>query len=163
MRAKGIEILGFCITPAILCSHLEDNGVSSPCLRALLNPNDKQDIVLAYSLLKEIWTLPPPPANCDPAFTLACQALNVYREFAQHLMLPYVCIDLSLEEQLVHLSAVAHLVFHLYRHNSAGIHFMPVQSYLNIILMIKNAFFCIVKAKVDNPASNFYLISLGTD
>ena len=163
MRTKGVEILGFCITPSILRSHLESNGVSSPRLRALLNPNDKQDVVLAYSLLKEIWTLPPPPANCDPAFALARQALNVYGEFARHLMLPYVCIDLSLEEQLVHLSAAAHLVFHLYRHNSAGIRFMPVQSYLDIVLMIKNAFFCVAKAKVDNPTSNFYLISLGTD
>ena len=78
-------------------------------------------------------------------------------------MLPYVCIDLCLEEQLIHLSAAAHLAFQLYRHNSAGTRFMPVQSYLDIILMIKNVFFCVAKVKVDNPTSNFYLISLGTD
>lgn len=29
--------------------------------------------------------------------------------------------------------------------------------------MIKNTFFCVKKVKVDNPANNFYLISLGTD
>ncbi|KAH9074231.1 hypothetical protein EDB83DRAFT_2312565 [Lactarius deliciosus] len=163
MRTKGVEILGFCITPSILRSHLESNGVSPPRLRSLLNPNDKQDVVLAYSLLKEIWSLPPPPENCNPAFALARQALNIYGEFARHLMLPYVCIDFSLEEQLVHLSAAAHLAFHLYRHNSASTRFMPAQSYLDIVLMIKNAFFCIAKAKVDNPTSKFYLISLGTD
>jgi hypothetical protein len=78
-------------------------------------------------------------------------------------MLPYVCIDLSLEEQLIHLGAAAHLAFHLYRHNSTSTRFIPVQSYLNIILMIKNVFFCVAKAKVNNPASKFYLISLGTD
>ena len=163
MRTKGIEILGFCITPSILRSHLESNGVSLTRLRSLLNPNDKQDVVLAYSLLKEIWSLPPPPVNSSPAFTLARQALNVYGDFARHLMLPYVCIDLCLEEQLIHLSAAAHLAFHLYRHNSAGTRFMPVQSYLDIMLMIKNVFFCVAKAKVDNPTSSFYLISLGTD
>jgi hypothetical protein len=163
MCAKGVEILGFCITPSILHSHLESNDVSSPRLRSLLNPNDKQDVVLVYLLLKEIWSLPPPPENSNPAFTLARRALNVYRGFARHLMLPYICIDLSLEEQLIHLSAAAHLTFHLYHHNSAGTCFMLVQSYLDIILMIKNAFFCVAKAKVNNPTSKFYLISLGTD
>lgn len=163
MCAKGVEILGFCITLSILRSHLKSNDVSSPRLRSLLDPNDKQDVVLVYSLLKEIWSLPPPPENSNPAFTLACHALNVYGGFARHLMLPYICIDLCLEEQLIHLSAAAHLAFHLYRHNSAGTRFMPVQSYLDIILMIKNAFFCVAKVKVNNPTSNFYLISLGTN
>ncbi|KAH9004151.1 hypothetical protein EDB86DRAFT_3208354 [Lactarius hatsudake] len=163
MRNKGVEILGFCITPSILRSQLEYNGVSSHQLRSLLNPNDKQDVVLAYSLLKEIWSLPPPPAGSDPAFALARHALNIYGEFAQHLMLPYVCVDQNLDEQLIHLSAAAHLAFLLYRHNSASTRFMPRQSYLDIVLMVKNAYFCVAKMKVDNPIANFYLISLGTD
>ena len=80
-RTKGVEILGFCITPSILRSHLESNGVSLTCIRSLLNPNDKQDVVFAYSLPKEIWLLPPPPVNSSPAFTLVRQALNVYGDF----------------------------------------------------------------------------------
>ena len=60
MRAKGIEILGFCITPAILRSQLEHHSISPHHLGSLLNPNDKQDILLAFSLLREIWSLPPP-------------------------------------------------------------------------------------------------------
>ena len=106
---------------------------------------------------------PPPPVNSSPAFTLVQQALNVYGNFARHLMLLYVCINPCLEEQLIHLSAAAHLAFQLYCHNLVGTHFMPVQSYLDIILMIKNVFFCVAKAKVDNPTSNLYLISLGTN
>jgi hypothetical protein len=47
MCTKGVEMLGFCVTPAILCSHLESNAVSSPRLQSLLNPNNKQDVVLA--------------------------------------------------------------------------------------------------------------------
>ncbi|KAJ7836591.1 hypothetical protein B0H13DRAFT_1652031, partial [Mycena leptocephala] len=34
---------------------------------------------------------------------------------------------------------------------------------VNIILMIKNAFFCVAKAKIDIPDSEFFLILLGTD
>ena len=163
MRNKGMEILGFCVTPSILRSQLESNGISPHQMRSLLNPNDKQDVVLAYSLLREIWSLPPPPASCDPTFALARRALNIYGEFARHLTLPYVCIDLNLDEQLIHLSAAAHLAFLLYRHNSASTRFIPRQSYLDIVLMIKNAYFCVAKAKVDNPTANFYLTLLGTD
>lgn len=163
MRSKGVEIMGFCITPAVLRSQLEHNGISPHHLRSLLNPNDKQDVVLAYSLLREIWSLPPPPATCDPTFALARRALNIYGEFVRHLMLPYVCIDMNLDEQLIHLSAAAHLAFLLYRHNHATTRFVPRQLYVDIILMVKNAYFCVAKMKVDNPTGNFYLILLGTD
>jgi hypothetical protein len=78
-------------------------------------------------------------------------------------VLPYVCIDLSLDEQLIHLSTAAHLIFYLYRYNAVGTSFMPVQSYTDIIIMTKNAFFCVAKTKVDNPGGKFYIISLGTD
>ena len=70
----------------------------------------------------------------------------------------YVCIDLNLDKQLIHLSVAAHLVFHLYHDNSAHTQFMPTQSYIDIILMVKNAYFCVVKMKADNPTGNFYLI-----
>ena len=40
---------------------------------------------------------------------------------------------------------------------------MPSQSYTDIILMVKNAYFCVAKAKVDNPSGKFYLILLRTD
>ncbi|KAI0026845.1 hypothetical protein K488DRAFT_31761, partial [Vararia minispora EC-137] len=35
--------------------------------------------------------------------------------------------------------------------------------YIDIMLMIKNAYFCVAKAQVDNPGSNWFLISMGTD
>ncbi|KAI9430083.1 hypothetical protein H4582DRAFT_2064198 [Lactarius indigo] len=163
MRQKGILVQGFCVTPAILRTHLESHGVPPHRLRSLLNPNDKQDVVLAYSLLKEIWSLPPPPADSSPSFACAREALNVYGQFAHHLMMPYVCVDLDLDQQLIHLSAAAHMAFFLYRDCSARTQFMPTQSYVDIMIMIKNVFYCVAKAKVDNPHGKFYPILLGTD
>lgn len=118
MWKKGVSILGFHITPSILYTHLESNGVTSHRLRSLLNPNDKQDVILAYSLMKEIWSLPPPPAHSNPSFAQARRALNLYGEFSRSLVLPYICVDLSLDDQLIHLSTAAHLAFYCYRHNS---------------------------------------------
>ncbi|KAF8261729.1 hypothetical protein EI94DRAFT_1773355 [Lactarius quietus] len=40
---------------------------------------------------------------------------------------------------------------------------MPMQSYVNIMIMIKNIFYCIAKAKLDNLHGDFYPILLGTD
>ena len=163
MRNKGIVIQGFCITPPILHLHLESNGVPPYRLRALLNPNDRQDVVLGYSLLKEIWSLPLAPEGSSPSFARAHEALHLYGQFARHLITPYICIDLNLDEQLVHLSMAAHLVLYLYCDNSACTKFMPSQSYIDIMLIIKNVYFCIAKVKVDNPSGKFYIILLGTD
>jgi hypothetical protein len=77
--------------------------------------------------------------------------------------MPYVSVELNLDEQLIHLSAAAHMAFFLYRHCSARTQFMPTQSYVDIMLMVKNVFYCVAKAKVDTPHGNFYLILLGTD
>jgi hypothetical protein len=84
-------------------------------------------------------------------------------KFAHHLITPYICIDLNLDEQLVHLSTAAHLALYLYHDNSARTKFMPSQSYIDIMLMIKNVYFCIAKVKIDSPSGKFYIILLGTD
>jgi len=77
--------------------------------------------------------------------------------------MPYVCADLNLDEQLIHLSVAVHMAFFLYRDCSARTQFMPTQSYVDIMIMVKNMFYCVAKAKVDNPHGNFYPILLGTD
>ncbi|KAH9027882.1 hypothetical protein EDB85DRAFT_2170547 [Lactarius pseudohatsudake] len=149
-----------------LMNHLvgpDDLTANKDFKHSLLNPNDKQDVILTYSLLKEVWSLPPPPAGSSPSFARACEALNVYGQFAHHLMMPYVCVDLNLDEQLIYLSVAAHMAFFLYRDGLARTQFMLTQSYVDIMIMVKNMFYCIAKAKADNPHGNFYPILLGTD
>jgi hypothetical protein len=107
--------------------------------------------------------LPLAPQDSNPSFTWVCEALHLYGQFAHHLITPYICIDLNLDEQLVHLSMAVHLALYLYHDNSACTKFMPAQSYINIMLMIKNVYFCIAKIKIDNPSGKFYIILLRTD
>ena len=78
-------------------------------------------------------------------------------------MMPYICVDLNLDEQLINLSTAAHMAFFLYRDGCAHTQFMLTQSYVNIMIMIKNIYYCVAKAKVDNPHSKFYPILLGVD
>ena len=40
---------------------------------------------------------------------------------------------------------------------------MPTKLYLNIMIMIKNVYFCVAKTKVDDLDGNFWIILLGMD
>jgi hypothetical protein len=56
---SGVMVNNFLITPALLRFHLHANKVPSHWLNYLLNPTDRQDVPLCFSLMKEIWSLPP--------------------------------------------------------------------------------------------------------
>jgi hypothetical protein len=46
--------------PAVLHCHILDSGVPEGHVTMCLQPNDKQDVPLAYLLLTEVSKLPPP-------------------------------------------------------------------------------------------------------
>jgi hypothetical protein len=161
LRARGLSVGGVRITPAIIKAHLVAEQATAEHIRSLLNPEDKQDVKLAFELLKAIWSLPRTTTNTNPSFVHAREALWILGQFFYHLVLPYLCIDLSLSEQLEHLSAAAHLALGLY--HSEGKECIPTLLYTDIMVMIKNVFFCVAKAKVDDPEGSFWIILLGTD
>ncbi|KAJ7460136.1 hypothetical protein FB451DRAFT_1045409, partial [Mycena latifolia] len=163
MRDAGVDVRGFLITVPIIKEHLRANGVPDRTLNSLLNPNDKQDVVLAFSLMKALWTLPEAPPDSSPLFARAREALRIFGKLAYCLIMPYICVDMDLENQLAHLSAAAHLLLDLYVYNNARTRFMPTPTFLNLMIMIKNVYFCVAKMKVDIPEGNCWLILLGTD
>ncbi|KAF7326445.1 hypothetical protein MVEN_02615000 [Mycena venus] len=163
MRDAGMKIRGFRITPAIIMEHLRQDDLLDRTIRSFLNPNDKQDVLNAFSLLKAIWELPDAPANATPTFCRAREALKIFGKLGYYLIMPYVCVELDLSTQLSYLSAAAHLLLDLFIHDNARTSFMPVQTLVNLMIMIKNVFFCVAKTKVDIPDGKFWLILLGTD
>ena len=115
-------------------------------------------------MLKNIWNLPHLDAQTSsksPGFLQTQETLWILGKLLFHLVFPYLCIDLSLSKQLEHLSAAAYLALALYQ--IAGKDFIPTNLYIDVMLMIKNAFFCVAKAKVDNLEGEFWIILLGTD
>ncbi|KDR66334.1 hypothetical protein GALMADRAFT_80973, partial [Galerina marginata CBS 339.88] len=155
------------ITPSILQVHLTAEGATSDHIRSSFNPKDLQDVCIAFNLLKDIWLLPRTPSTSNignshsPGFLNLREALWIFGKLLFHTVFPYVCIDLSLSEQLKHLSAAAHLYLLLFRHS--GKNFIPTNLYVDLMIMIKNVYFCVAKAKVDNPQGSFWIILLGTD
>lgn len=163
IRKSGIMINGFVITPPMLRFHLQVNKVPSHKINYLLNPTDRQDVPMCYTLLKEIWSLPPPAPTDKPSFVAARNALLMLGSLFRHLVLPYVQVTLSLHEQLAHLSAAAHLAAFLFTSNGARSKAMPSLTFKDIIILVKNAFFGVAKAKISTPDGDFYIILLGTD
>ncbi len=58
IRPRGVTVLDIHITPTMLQSHLHSEGHSEVHIHNIFKPNDKQDVGLAYKLLKDIWSLP---------------------------------------------------------------------------------------------------------
>ncbi|KAK0223852.1 hypothetical protein IW262DRAFT_1547431 [Armillaria fumosa] len=161
----GFTVHGVHIMPSLLCTHLVDNGLDTVRINNLLNLHDKHDVKLAYDLLKEIWSLPeiPVSTNPRPGFTTTRDALRTMGDLFRHLLMPYICVDLNLSEQLEHLSSAAHMVLALFVEECAQTKLIPNQLYLDVQIMIKNVFFCVAKAKIDDPEGHFWLGLLGTD
>ncbi|TFK58449.1 hypothetical protein BDN72DRAFT_739650, partial [Pluteus cervinus] len=162
LRVRGLRVHGVDLLPATLKSHLQDNNLTSIRVGNLTKPDDKQDVKLAYDLLQSIWSLSL-SSSPRPGFSSARKALMTLGTLFRHLIIPYICVDLDLSEQMTHLSAAAHLLLALRREADTGTKLMPTQLYVDIMIMIKNAFFCVAKSKVDDPDGKFWLILLGTD
>ena len=161
---KGSMVHGIKLTWGLIRKHLSNNGLPHIHIEHILNPMDKQDVVLAYHLPKDIWSLPPAdPNTSNQHYIEVREVLHLYGQLCYHMVFPYLCTELTLAEQLKHLSAAAHLLLVLYVHEDTRSHFVPTPLFVDIGIMIKNVFFCIVKAKMDHPLDPFFLVLLGTD
>lgn len=165
LRERGVLINDVRITPSIIRTHLNSTKADPRHIHSVLNPEDLQDVGLAFNLLCDIWSLPDLGSSSSeehsPGYQKGREALQILGKLVRHLLSAYLCVELSLSEQLAHLSAAAHLLFVLYK--TAGSSFIPTQLYIDIILMIKNVFFSMAKAKSDNPNGAFFVVLLGTD
>ncbi|KAF8875597.1 hypothetical protein CPB84DRAFT_1752637 [Gymnopilus junonius] len=149
---KGMTLNGI---PIIAC------GMPESTADALLAPNDKQDVVLMIKLLHSISLLPPASSTDSPMIQATRRVLHLLGRIYHHLLSAYLDVELSLHDQLVHLSAAAHLILAMY-HKDKG-DFIPVQTFFDVMSMIKNVHFCVAKTQIDDPEGSFWIILLRTD
>ncbi|EJD46305.1 hypothetical protein AURDEDRAFT_124089 [Auricularia subglabra TFB-10046 SS5] len=141
--------------------HLIGNGFTPSRIRALMNPNDKQDVPLAYSLLVAIMKLPEPDPHDSFQWTRARQALNLLGFMFGSFLRPFVTLTMSASEQIHHLSAGMHTMLALYSEGRGA--FVPVQLFADCAHMVKNAVFTLAKTQVDDPDGEFLLCLEGSD
>lgn len=79
-----------------------------------------------------------------------------------HAMIePFINPDLSLVEQMEHLSEYSHIALILYRRNGSS--FMSNQLYADSQVMVKNAFFYLAKQLLMDPSLPVLLMLSGDD
>jgi len=161
LRQKGIEIDHVSISTSVIKAHLVSNGMSSLMADVLLAPNDKQDVILMVKLLHAIAVLPPPKEDAQPLTKAACRILRLLGQVYANLLKAYLDVNLSLNDQLAHLSTAAHLILAMYNQDKGN--FIPVQTCFDVMSMIKNVYFSVAKTQIDNPNGSFWIILLGTD
>ena len=115
LRARGVRLHDIHITTSMLQTQFLDEAILQRHINSILKPDDKQDVKLAYDLLSAIWHLPTKSDPLRPGFSETRAALKTLGTLFQHLLLPYICVDLSLSEQLIHLSAAAHMLLAMAR------------------------------------------------
>jgi hypothetical protein len=83
LREKGSVVRGVRLTCGLIRKHLQDTGHSPAHIEHVLNPTDKQDVVLAYTLLKDLWSLPlANPEMSNQLYVEVRDALRLYGKFA---------------------------------------------------------------------------------
>ncbi|GJE96780.1 hypothetical protein PsYK624_129860 [Phanerochaete sordida] len=162
LRSKGLQINGVSVTSAVLHHHIVEGGTASTSTAAvLLSPNDKQDVTLAYRLLYALVRLKPLDEQGPLLSASTRRTLCLLGELYGFLLDAYTDVRMSLQQQLTNLSAGAHILLALYALDRGN--FLPVQLFHDLIWQIKTVFFCVCKAKIDNPNGQFFIILLGTD
>ena len=124
--------------------------MSAAAADVLLAPNDRQDVVLMIKLLHAIALLPPLEYSSRPSLhQSARRILWLVGRIYSNLLTAYLDITLSLNDQLVCLSAAAHLILAIYFTDKGE--FIPVQTCFDVMCMIKNIYFSMAKTQVDDP------------
>ncbi|KEP45361.1 hypothetical protein V565_283320, partial [Rhizoctonia solani 123E] len=165
LHPKGIVIQGIHITSDVTEQHLthvtpsaslslgQPATLSLSAASACLNPDDKQNMTLAFRLLSAISSLRQPLPCDSPAFALKRRILNLLGAMYCYLLDPITNIYLSLGEQLDQLSAAVHIVLALYAQDKGA--FMPT-NYTTIYKHISSApISVLLKPSLMTPRVNF--------
>jgi len=130
----------------------------------LLNPDDLQDVPCAVELMQAIITLSKSKIDTITGDVGMCADMSAIKSLGailESLLLLFINITLSLQQQVSYLSCYVHLTFtffHLY-HSAFMLHVL----YYDSQTMAKNACFCIAKQQRLDGSQRFWLIQMGDD
>ncbi|KIK97226.1 hypothetical protein PAXRUDRAFT_766452 [Paxillus rubicundulus Ve08.2h10] len=129
---------GQCINSFLLKRYLTMiDGIDEAATHKLLYPDDPQDVPHAVSLMRAVITLSQidpvkwalnsddPYPNADKITDF--DALKIIRHILDNLLQPYTNVNLTISEQVIHLSCFAHLLYASYRNQRHRL--MPNQLY----------------------------------
>lgn len=127
----------------------------------LLDPQDKQNVPKAVTLLQSLLQLKDLSASLSPTTEHHRQAIIFLTEVLGWFLLPFILVDMSLSEQVEHLAAFGFGAAYLWiKHGGAcltGALYTDTQS------VIKNIIFTIARMQVIDPELKLFILHEGTD
>jgi hypothetical protein len=160
LRVRGVSIDGVMVNEATMKVNFQMNTAPAS-LHSLLNPNDRQDVPLAFGLLSCFRNLREERESDSVPLKASRRIFRLLGHLYGDLLEPYSNVALSLSEQLSHLSSLAHLMMALYSLYKGSL--CSVQLYYDTMAMIKTAYFSVAKMKEADSDGCFWLMQLGTD
>jgi hypothetical protein len=144
----GTLILDFLLKTGTLSQQLlHIPELTEEAIAPLIDPADHQNIPKAVKLLQSIVSiLSLPTSDLDPTEGKVVEMITFIGVILQSLVEPFTNVELSLTEQLEHLSTYTHLsfvMFHLHRTS-----FSSNQLYADCQAMIKSAYFSVAKQQL---------------
>ena len=131
-------------------------------VRKLLDPADPQDVPQAIELICAVADLRSlDTSGFTPSQMKTIAALQLVGTLFHAMIEPFINPDLSLVEQMEHLSEYSHIALILYRRNGSS--FMSNQLYADSQVMVKNAFFYLAKQLLMDPSLPVLLMLSGDD
>ncbi|KAF8993733.1 hypothetical protein BDQ17DRAFT_1252608, partial [Cyathus striatus] len=117
LRSKnGVMVCDTNITPVDIILHLSQlPDMTLQKAITLLDPADKQNVPKAVSLIQHLLKLESLPIPSNPADIKKRKAINFFAHFLGCFTLPFIDVNMSLEEQLKSLCKFAHLAVALHR------------------------------------------------
>ena len=128
----------------------------------LLDPADPQDVPRAIELICAVADLRSlDTSGFAPSQMKTIAALQLVGTLFHAMIEPFINPDLSLVEQMEHLSEYSHIALILYRRNGSS--FMSNQLYADSQVMVKNVFFYLAKQLLMDPSLPVLLMLSGDD
>lgn len=123
----------------------------------LLDPTDKQNVPKAVTLLQAICTLHQFPLDLLlPSEQADLRRFQFLGEVLSNLLLPFINLGMSLDQQIVSLVKYAHLICACWvRHGNS---FMSGALYANGQAIVKNIVFSLAKQQILDETKDFHII-----
>ncbi|KIJ36456.1 hypothetical protein M422DRAFT_77421, partial [Sphaerobolus stellatus SS14] len=137
-----------CDTVSKELSRLED--LSPKEIEALIDPADHQNVPKAVRLLQHILEVKKlPTIGLSPGELKSRKAITILSTILEAVISPFVQPTWSLSQQLESLALASHLILYgMYKHGTA---FISGQLYHDLQSMVKNAYFCVAKQRLQDP------------
>ena len=136
-------------------------GMSIEKALTLLDALDKQNVPKAVSLIQHLIQLKTLPEPENPTNSKHRNVINFIANFLGSFVLPFIDIEMTLENQLVSLIKFAHLAAFLQvQHGSSC---LTGALYSDTQAVVKNIIFTIARLKLISPELEFFILLEGTE